>query len=164
MDEFLRLIRSRIEENWNDLTWELLFMPMGQSNSVIPDSHLDLVSWETKSFAHVATIGLEGEPQSSPVWFEWDGTHIKFSLTKTRQKFRNLQRDKRISMSIMDPENDYRYLEIRGELAEIEPDPEIDFISRMAKKYIGKDRYPYHREGDERVIVKIRPTKISGAY
>jgi hypothetical protein len=107
MDEFLRLIRSRIEENWNDLTWELLFMAMGQSNSVIPDSHLDLVSWETKSFAHVATIGLEGEPQSSPVWFEWDGTHIKFSLTKTRQKFRNLQRDKRISMSIMDPENDY---------------------------------------------------------
>lgn len=137
-------------------------MKENQSEFIIPDSVLDLVSWETRSFAHVATIGPEGEPQSSPVWFEWDGTHIKFSLTKTRQKYRNLQHDKRISMSIMDPEDHYRYLEIRGELDGIEPDPNIDFISRMAKKYIDKDRYPYHREGDERVIIKIRPTKISG--
>ncbi len=143
----------------------VLFQQLMKENKgafIIPDSVLDLVSWETRSFAHVATIGPEGEPQSSPVWFEWDGTHIKFSLTKTRQKYRNLQRDKRISMSIMDPEDHYRYLEIRGELDEIEPDPNIDFISRMAKKYIDKDRYPYYREGDERVIIKIRPTKISG--
>lgn len=129
---------------------------------MIPDSHLDLVSWDTKSFAHVATIGPDGEPHSSPVWFEWDGTHIKFSLTTGRQKFRNLQRDKRLSLSIMDPEDDYRYLEIRGELDEIEPDPNIDFISRMAKKYIDKDRYPWHREGDERVVMKIKPVKLSG--
>jgi len=128
---------------------------------MIPDSHVDLLDWDTKSFAHLATIGPQGEPQSSPVWFEWDGTHVKFSLTTTRQKFRNLQSDKRISMSIIDPEDAYRYLEIRGELAEIEPDPNIDFISRMAKKYIDKDRYPWHKEGDERIIMKIRPTKTS---
>ncbi len=137
-------------------------MKENEEEFIIPSSLRDLVSWETKSFAHIATIGPDGEPQSSPVWFEWDGTHIKLSLTKTRQKYRNLHRDKRISMSIMDPENDYRYIEIRGELDEIEPDPNIDFISRMAKKYIGRDRYPYHRDGDERVIIKIRPTRISG--
>lgn len=80
----------------------------------------------------------------------------------TRQKNRNLQRDKRIAMSISDPEDPYRYIEIRGELVEIEPDPNIDFISRMAKKYIDRDRYPWHKEGDERIVMNIRPTKISG--
>ncbi|MEX1038359.1 MAG: PPOX class F420-dependent oxidoreductase [Acidimicrobiia bacterium] len=129
---------------------------------MIPDSHIDLVAWKTKSFAHMATIGPDGEPHTSPVWFEWDGTHIKFSLTTSRQKYRNLHRDKRASLSVMDPENPYRYIEIRGELDEIEPDPDIDFISRMAKKYIDKDRYPWHQEGDERVVMKVRPTKISG--
>lgn len=129
---------------------------------MIPESHIDLVAWDTRSFAHMATIGPSGEPQSSPVWFEWDGTHIKFSLTKDRQKYRNVQQEKRVAMSVMDPDDSYRYLEIRGELDEIEEDPDIDFISRMAKKYIGKDRYPWHQAGDERVIMKIRPTKVSG--
>lgn len=129
---------------------------------MIPESHQDLVAWETRSFAHMATVGPSGEPQSSPVWFEWDGAHIKFSLTKGRQKYRNLQRDKRVAMSIMDPNDPYRYLEIRGELDEVEEDPNIDFISRMAQKYIGKERYPWHRPGDERVVMKITPTKVSG--
>ncbi len=129
---------------------------------MIPETHADLVAWDTKSFAHLATLGPDGEPQSSPVWFEWDGTHIRFSLTTGRQKYRNLQRDKRIAMSILDPDNSYRYIEIRGELDEVEPDPNIDFISRMAKKYIDKDRYPWHQEGDERVIMKVRPVKTSG--
>jgi PPOX class probable F420-dependent enzyme len=139
------------------------FKPLvGEEEPMIPESHLDLVSWDTRSFAHVATIGPGGQPHTSPVWFEWDGKHIKFSLTTTRQKYRNLQRDKRVSLSILDPEDEYRYIEIRGELDEIEPDPDIDFISRMAKKYIGKDRYPWHRPGDVRVIMKIKPNDVSG--
>jgi hypothetical protein len=133
-----------------------------KERALIPDSHIDLLAWDTRSFAHVATIGPSGEPQSSPVWFEWDGTHIKFSLTTNRQKYRNLQRDKRASLSVIDPENAYRYIEIRGELDEIEPDPDIDFISRMAMKYIDEERYPWHKEGDERVVMKVKPVKISG--
>ena len=129
---------------------------------MIPDSHADLLDWDTKAFAHVATLGPQGEPQSSPVWFDWDGTHIKFSLTTSRQKYRNMQREKRVAVSIMDPSDSYRYLEVRGELDEIEPDPNIDFISRMAKKYIDKDRYPWHRAGDERVVMRIRPGQTSG--
>ena len=128
---------------------------------MIPDSHVDLLAWETKAFASVATLGADGEPHNTPVWFDWDGTHIKFSLTTGRQKFRNLKRDKRISISIVDPENSYRHIEVRGELDDVEPDPDIDFISRMAKKYIDKDRYPWHQEGDERVIMKIRPHKVT---
>ena len=132
------------------------------SDFKIPESHADLVSWDTRSFAHVASIGPKGEPHSSPVWFEWDGTHIKFSLTTGRQKYRNLQRDKRISLSILDPEDPYRYIEIRGELDGIDPDPDIAFISRMAKKYRGLDVYPWHQPGDERVVMKIRPVATSG--
>lgn len=128
----------------------------------IPDSHADLVAWDTRSFAHVATVGPDGEPHSSPVWFEWDGDHIKFSLTTGRQKYRNLQRDKRVSLSILDPHDPYRYVEVRGELDQIESDPEIAFISRMAKKYKGLDVYPWHRPGDERVVMKVRPIHVSG--
>jgi len=129
---------------------------------LIPESHIDLLAWDTKSFAHLATIGPDGWPHSSPVWFDWDGTHIKVSLTTTRQKYHNMQREKRVSLSILDPDDAYRYIEIRGELDGVDPDPNIDFISRMAKKYIDQDRYPWHREGDVRVVMKIRPVRVSG--
>lgn len=121
----------------------------------IPDTHADIL--EAKGFAHVATIGPDGEPQSNPVWFEWDGDVLKFSQTKTRQKVRNLQRDPRIAVSILDPENPYRYLEIRGPVASVEDDPDNAFIDSLAKKYIDKDEYPWHQPGDERVIVSVKP-------
>ena len=124
-------------------------------DSVIPEGYGYLLG--STALAHVATIGPGGEPQSSPVWFDWDGEHVKFSQTKTRQKLRNLRRDPRIALSIVDPEDPYRYLEIRGEVAHVEEDPNIDFISAMAKKYMGVDRYPGHRPGDERVVVFVKP-------
>jgi PPOX class probable F420-dependent enzyme len=122
---------------------------------IIPEGYEDLL--ESTALAHVTTLGPHGEPQSNPVWFDWDGEHVKFSQTKTRQKYRNLQRDPRIALSIVDPENPYRYLEIRGEVTRTEEDPNIDFVSSMAKKYLGLDRYPYHQPGDERVVVFVRP-------
>jgi PPOX class probable F420-dependent enzyme len=122
---------------------------------IIPVGYEDLL--ESTALAHVATLGTHGEPQSNPVWFDWDGEHVKFSQTKARQKYRNLQRDPRIALSIVDPENPYRYLEIRGEVTRVEEDLNIDFISSMAKKYLGLDRYPYHQPGDERVVVFVRP-------
>jgi PPOX class probable F420-dependent enzyme len=121
----------------------------------IPENYQDLL--ESTALAHVATIGPDGEPQNNPVWFGWDGEHVKFSQTKGRQKYRNLGRDPRIAFSIVDPENPYRYLEIRGEVARVEEDPDIAFISAMAKKYMGVDRYPYHRPGDERVVIFVKP-------
>ena len=121
----------------------------------IPESHLHLL--ESTALAHVATLGPRGEPQSSPVWFGWDGECIKFSQTKTRQKYRNLKREPRLALSIVDPENPLRYLEIRGVVERIEEDPDLDFINSMSEKYLGKDRYPNHRPGDERVVVFVRP-------
>ncbi|MGB3633382.1 MAG: PPOX class F420-dependent oxidoreductase [Rubrobacteraceae bacterium] len=124
-------------------------------NSQIPEGYGDLL--ETNALIHVATIGPDGEPQSNPVWFDWDGEHIKFSQTKTRQKYRNVGRDPRIAVSIVDPENPYRYLEIRGEVTKIEEDPYDEFINAMAKKYLGMDEYPYHQPGDERIILYVEP-------
>ncbi len=128
---------------------------MTTENGQIPEGYQDLL--ETNALIHVATIGPDGEPQSNPVWFDWDGEHIKFSQTKTRQKYRNVGREPRIAVSIVDPENPYRYLEVRGEVTEIEEDPDNDFINAMAKKYLGMDEYPYHQPGDERVVLYLKP-------
>ena len=128
---------------------------MTSSTSVIPEQYRDLL--ESTALAHVATLGPDGEPQGNPVWFGTQGDYIVFSQTKTRQKYKNVQREPRIALSIVDPTNDYRYLEIRGVVERIDPDPDNTFINSMAKKYMGQDVYPWHRPGDERVVVVVRP-------
>ncbi|GCE16234.1 PPOX class F420-dependent oxidoreductase [Dictyobacter kobayashii] len=121
----------------------------------ISEDYKDLLS--TTALAHIATIGPAGEPQTTPVWFDWDGTHILFSQTKGRQKYKNLQRDPRIALSIVDPTNPYRYLEVRGRVVRVDEDPDLRFINSMAKKYMGVDTYPNHQPGDERVVIVIAP-------
>jgi PPOX class probable F420-dependent enzyme len=125
------------------------------SMPVIPEKYVDVL--QSNGLVHVATIGPRGEPQSTPVWFGWDGQHILFSLTKGRQKFHNLARDPRVALSITDPANPYRYLEVRGRVMRIDEDPDRVFINSMAKKYLGKEVYPWHRPGDERVVVVVEP-------
>lgn len=123
---------------------------------LIPDSHTDIL--DKQAFASVATIGPNGEPQNSPVWFGWDGSRIRFSQTKTRQKYRNTRTDRRVSLSILDPDDPYRYLEIRGVVVDVEDDPDLAFINSMAHKYLGLDRYPWHQPGDERIVIVVEPT------
>ena len=121
----------------------------------IPENYRDLL--DSTALAHIATIGPNGEPQVNPVWFDFDGKHVKFSQTKTRQKYKNVQRDERIALSIVDPSNPFRYLEVRGRVDQIEEDPENAFINKMAKKYIGLDVYPNNQPGDERVVLYVKP-------
>lgn len=130
-----------------------------QTSQVIPSDLKDLLQITT--LANVATLGPKGEPQVNPVWFGWDGEVIKFSTVKDRQKERNIQQDPRIAVLIVDPSNPYRYIEIRGTVERIEDDPDGSYIDEMAKKYMGVDEYPYKKEGDERVIVVIRPKSVS---
>ena len=121
----------------------------------VPDSHADIL--EKQAFASVATIGPDGEPQNNPVWFDWDGEFVRFSQTTARRKYRNLLGDGRVALSILDPDDPYRYIEIRGEMVAVEDDGDLAFINSMAAKYLGLDEYPWHQEGDERVVVVIRP-------
>lgn len=122
----------------------------------LPAEYADI--FDKQSFWHVATTGPDGNPQSSPVWATFDGTHIKFSLTRSRQKFRNLDANPAIALSATDPDNSYRYLEVRGRLVAVEDDTDLAFLNSMANKYMGLDEYPYHRPGDERVVMVIEPT------
>jgi PPOX class probable F420-dependent enzyme len=129
-------------------------------SDVIPEQYADLLA--SGALAHVATIGLDGAPQSSPVWFGWDGTHLRFAqVTGYRQKVRNLEHEPRVALSIVDPANPYRYLEVRGVVERIEPDPDGAFINTMVRKYLGQDRYPFGKPGDEWVVVVIRPGRTT---
>jgi PPOX class probable F420-dependent enzyme len=129
-------------------------------SDIIPIKYADLLA--TTAMAHVATIGPHGEPQSSPVWFDWDGTYLRFAqVTGYRQKVRNLEREPRVALSIVDPANAYHYLEVRGTVERIDPDPDWVFINAMAKKYLGQGRYPFGKPGDEWVVVVIRPERTT---
>ena len=128
---------------------------MTVATRVIPESHADIL--EQQALAHVATIGPDGEPQNNPVWFDEQDGYIRFSQTTTRQKYRNVQRDPRVALSIVDENNPYRYLEIRGTVERIDPDPDCAFINSMAKKYLGQDVYLWTQPGEERVVVLVRP-------
>lgn len=121
---------------------------------MIPADHVDIL--QATSFAHVATIGPNGEPQNNPVWFAWDGETISISQTPTKQKYKNLQSEPRVALSILDPENPYRYLEVRGTVTAVEPDEDHAFIHSLSQRYMGKD-YPWLQPGEERVVVRIRP-------
>jgi len=112
--------------------------------AIIPDSHRDLLT--STALANVATIGPDGAPQVNPVWFDWDGTNLLFGQITTRQKVRNLRRDPRLAVSIVDPANPARYLEIRG-VAGLVPDSEAELTHRLAKKYLGLDLFPYVQPG-----------------
>ena len=99
------------------------------------------------------------------MWFDWDGEHVKFSQTKASQRYRNMNREPQIALSLVDPENPYRYLEIRGEVTRIDEDPNLDFINSMAKKSLGMDKYSNHQPGDERVVNFVcleHTTRIGG--
>ncbi len=128
------------------------------SNSIVPKTHEDIL--QSTTLAIVSTLGPKGEPQTSPVWFGWDGNVLRFSHTKARQKYRNLKRDPRIAVTLVDPANPYRYIEIRG-TATIEDDPTKAYIDEMSKKYTGNEHYQGNQPGDERVIITVKPEHVN---
>ena len=120
----------------------------------VPATHVDLL--EKPLFAHLATVRPDGAPQSSVMWFGWDGSRVRFTHTRTRQKFRNLAHDARVAFSIRDEANPYRFLEVRGEVESIEPDPGGAFYVTLQRRY-GVE-FPV-LDADVRVVITVRPTK-----
>jgi PPOX class probable F420-dependent enzyme len=125
----------------------------------IPESFKDLFT--KVAFAHLATCMADGSPQVTPVWVDYDGSHVRVNSAKGRLKDKNMRRNKRVALSIQDPENAYRYIAVRGEVVEITEQGADAHIDALAKKYLGKDRYPFRGPGEVRVIYKIRPEKVS---
>ncbi len=122
----------------------------------IPDSHRDMLDTD---FATLSTVGADGYPQVSEVWFLAEGDEIATSLNTTRQKTKNLMTNPACTMFILDLSNPYRYLEIRGR-ADVEPDDGRIFAERVGAKY-GADLSEHDAPGDRRVKVRIIPVRIN---
>jgi len=125
----------------------------------IPEQYRDLFT--KKAFAYLGTVMSDGSPQVTPVWCDLDGTYIRVDTAKGRVKDKNMRRNKKVAITISDPENSYRYLAVRGEVAEITEQGADAHIDLLTKKYLGKEKYPYRQPGEVRVLYKIRPEKIS---
>ena len=128
-------------------------------SQVIPEKYADL--FEKKAFASLATVNSDGTPQVTPVWVDYDGTNVIVNSARGRRKDKNMTKNAAVSLSIMDPDNPYRYLEVRGRVAEITEDGADQHIDKMAKKYIDADKYPWRRQGEVRVMYKIEPLHTS---
>ena len=126
---------------------------------VIPEKYVDLFS--KKAFANLATVNPDGTPQVTPVWVDYDGTHVLVNSARGRRKDKNMETNPAVALSILDPDNPYRYLEVRGRVAEITEDGADEHIDKMAKKYLGQDKYPGRQPGEVRVLYKIQPLHTS---
>ena len=124
--------------------------------AVIPDKYLDLLE-QKKAFAHLATIMPDGSPQVTPVWFDYTGGMIRVNTAKGRVKARNLREGAPVALSILDPDNAYRYIQIRGRVKRVVEQGADQHIDSLAKKYIGKDKYPWGQPGEVRVMYEIEP-------
>jgi PPOX class probable F420-dependent enzyme len=123
----------------------------------IPDSHRDLL--EKRAFANVATVDADGTPQVTPIWIDYDGHYLLVNSQKGRKKDRNMRERGQVAVSILDPDNPYRYLGIQGRVSEITEEGAEAHIHKLSHKYEGRD-YGNLNPGDVRVIYKIEPTRV----
>jgi PPOX class probable F420-dependent enzyme len=124
----------------------------------IPEAVRDLL--ERPLFVHLATTRPDGAPQVNPMWFVWDGEFIWFTHTSARQKYRNITHEPRVAISIIDPDQPYRYTEVRGVVDHIEADPEAKMYQRLSERYEGVARIP--GDAPDRVAIAVRPTWVFG--
>jgi PPOX class probable F420-dependent enzyme len=127
--------------------------------AVIPEQYLDLLQ-QKKAFADLATVMPDGSPQVTPVWFDYTGGVIRVNSAKGRTKTRNMKEGARVALSIMDPDDPYRYLQIRGKVTRVTEEGARAHIDSLAKKYIDKDQYPWSRPGEVRVTFEITPDAV----
>lgn len=125
----------------------------------IPAAFRDLLT--KKAFAHLGTVMPNGRPQVTPVWFDFHDGYVRINSAKGRLKDRNMRRDPYVAVAILDPDNSYRYMEIRGKVVEITETGADAHIDALAKRYMGVDKYPYRQSGEVRVIYRIEPQHVA---
>lgn len=121
---------------------------------MIPESHRDI--FEKESYAHISTIMPDGTPQSTPVWVDHDdGEAILINTARNRRKEKNIRRNPKVGVSVLDPDDPYRYVSVRSE-AELIDEGAVEHINKLAQQYMGVDEYPHlGEESGARVIVRI---------
>jgi PPOX class probable F420-dependent enzyme len=127
-------------------------------SGLVPDELLDLL--DRPLIASLATVRADGSPQVNPMWFAWDGEFIRFSHTNFRQKYRNITANPAVAVAIVDPDDAYRYLEVRGVVERIDPDPTGAFFVELAKRYDAPFGTEPPTDAAERVIFVLRPTAV----
>jgi len=128
--------------------------------AAIPPQFLDL--FQKKAFANLATSMPDGTPQVTPVWVDYEGGRVILNSARGRRKDKNMKVGAAVAIAIMDPDNPYRYLEVRGKVVEVTEQGADAHIDRMAKKYLGQDKYPFRQPGEVRVIYKVEPSAAKG--
>jgi PPOX class probable F420-dependent enzyme len=127
----------------------------------LTDSAKNILS--KQAFGHLATSMPDGSPQVTPVWVDYEGDFVVINTAEGRAKPRNMRNDPRVALSATDPDNPYEAVIIRGRVSEMTDEGADEHIDAMAKKYLGKDSYPFRQAGEQRVKVFIQPESVKGA-
>lgn len=128
--------------------------------SKIDDNSVKLL--RERNFAFLATVDVKGRPQVTPMWVDTDGDYVLLNTAMGRVKQKNTQRDPRVAVAVLDMSDPYRYAAIRGRVVEqILGQMAEDYIDKLAKKYLSKDKYPFRQAGEKRVILKILPDHVT---
>jgi PPOX class probable F420-dependent enzyme len=124
--------------------------------ATIPENFLDLLT-SKKAFANIATVMKDGSPQVTPIWFDYTDGKIRVNTARGRVKSRTMREGVPVALAIMDPDNPYRYIQIRGRVSRITENGADAHIDSLAKKYLGQDKYPFRQPGEIRVTYEIEP-------
>lgn len=128
--------------------------------ATIPEKYLDLLTDEKKAFAILATVQPDGTPQVTPLWFDYVDGKLRINTAIGRVKHRNMSKNSAVALAIMDPANPYRYLQVRGRVSEGIEEGADAHIDRLAMKYMGKEKYPFARPDEKRIMYVIEPASF----
>jgi PPOX class probable F420-dependent enzyme len=129
---------------------------------LLPDSVKNLI--EAKTFANVATLMPDGSPHVTQTWVDHDGDIVLINTFEGSQKHRNVVRNPKIALDVCDPTNPYNMAVIRGRVSEVTFEGAEEHIDKMAKKYLGQDKYQMRQPGMRRVLIKIEPTHVMAPF
>jgi hypothetical protein len=130
------------------------------ASTTVPEKFLPVLT-EKKALAHLATVMPDGSPQVTPVWFFYDKGRFVVNTARGRVKDRNMKKNAHVALSITDPDNPYSHIAVRGKIVHTTEQGADANIDALAKKYLGKDKYPFRQPGEVRVMYEIEPTSVS---